>query len=158
MPQRTLLFSCAQSITVPHRDNKLEVSLRATYPSSREFQSSQVRDVASTSWVLWSVSISLGGGVPVISYLSCIPVLTLCSSRFLVSSASSCALSRCGGLLRGALYKRKAMKDRRATSRVPNEMPTPMLVFADPERPAADADGDVEVGVEPDVVDVNMVV
>ena len=46
---------------------------------------------------------------------------------------------------------RKAMKDRRATSRVPNEMPTPIPIFADGPRPAADADGDAEAGIEADV-------
>lgn len=55
------------------------------------------------------------------------------------------------------LYKRKAMNDRRATSRVPNEMPTPIPIFADSPRPAADADGDGKADVEPDIVDVDIV-
>lgn len=51
------------------------------------------------------------------------------------------------------------MKDRRATSRVPNEMPTPIPIFADPPRPAADADGDVKAGVEAEIkVDDDIVV
>lgn len=109
--------------------------------------------------MLCSVYISIGDAAPVNSCLCCIPVSTVFSSRFLGSGASSCALPRCAGLLWEFLYKRKAMKDRRATSRVPNEMPTPIPILADSPRPAADADGDVKAGVEAGVeADVEMVV
>ena len=98
------------------------------HPSSPEFQSSQVTGFASTSWVFWSVYISVGDSIPV---NSCIIVLTLLSSRFLDSGVSSSALPRSGELLREFLNKRNAMKDRRATSRAPNEIPTPIPSFAD---------------------------
>lgn len=109
----------------------LRVLLRPSYPSSPEFQSSEAPDVASTSCVLWSVYISLGVSAPVNSCLCCSPVLTFFSSKFLGSGAASSAFPRFGELLWEFLYKRKAMKDRRATRRVPNEMPTPIPIFAD---------------------------
>lgn len=62
--------------------------------------------------------------------------------------ASSSALSRFGELFWEFRYKRKAMKERRITSRVPNEMPTPIPTFAGSPRPAPGVDGDVKAGVE----------
>ena len=97
------------------------------------------------------MAISLGVSAAVNSCRCSSQVLTFFSSKFLGSGAASFALPRFGGLLWEYLYKRKAMKDIRASRRMPNEMPTPSPIFADCPRPAADAERDVEAGVEADV-------
>ncbi len=106
----------------------LSVLLRPSYPSRPEFGSSEAPDVASISCVLWSVDSSLGDSAPANSCICCSLVLKLFFSNFF---AASSAIPRFGELLWEFLYKRKAMKDRRQTRRVPNEMPTPIPNFAD---------------------------
>ena len=71
--------------------------------------------------------------------------------KFVGSGAAFSALPRLRELLWEFLYKRNAMKDKRATRRMPNEMPTPIPTFADRPRPGADADRDVEASIEADV-------
>ena len=78
-------------------------------------------------------------------------MLTFFSISFVGSGAASSALPRLRELLWEFLYKRTAMNDRRATRRMPNELPTPIPIFAGRPRFGADADTDVEAGMEADV-------
>ena len=93
---------------------------------------------------------SIGEVASVISCRTCIPVLLL-SIRD--SGVFFPALAVFAGRLLDSLYKRKAMKDREATTKVPSEIPTPVPIFADSSRPAAAAvaDGSAAVGARIEV-------
>ncbi len=103
--------------------------------------------------MLCRVYISLGASAPFISLLGCIPISTSFFSNFLgcVIASSAFPFPNFETLRCDILYKRNAIKAKRASSIIPKETPTPIPIFADWLSDAADAEEEDEVGIEADV-------